>query len=105
MNKHTHTQWLREGNTVYALNLEGSNRFVAQVQGGWATQSRVRTDEYELEANARLITAAPELLEALTGLVNIGNLFTGDQDEDAAIWSAADAAARAAIAKATGESE
>lgn len=70
MSKHTHTEWLREGNTVYALNLEGSNRFVAQVQGGWAIQSRVRTDESEIEANARLIAAAPDLLSSLSKKVN-----------------------------------
>lgn len=94
MNKHTHTEWLREGNTVYALNLEGSNRFYLQVQGGWATQGRVRTDEAELEANARLIAAAPELLEALQRLVD-------SVDPESTGWSEA----VDAIAKAIGESE
>ncbi len=69
MSKHTQQEWQRDGATVYALNVEGTNRFVAQVQGGWATQGRNRTDAEEVEANARLIAAAPELLEALERLV------------------------------------
>ena len=64
-NKHTPQEWLRDGTTVYALNVEGTNRFSAQVQGGWATSGRNRTEASELEANARLIAAAPELLALL----------------------------------------
>ena len=45
------------------------------------------------EANARLIAAAPELLEALRGVVRVADRSTIEFD-----------AARAAIAKATGES-
>jgi hypothetical protein len=65
MTSHTPGEWLiGDGAFVYALNAEGSNRFCAQMQGGWQTQGRLRTDREELEANARLIAAAPELLEA-----------------------------------------
>ena len=47
-------------------------------------------------ANARLIAAAPELLDALDRLLNWPRVFDGLRAEDVAF-------ARAAIAKATGE--
>lgn len=72
-NKHTPQDWLRGGTTVYALNAEGTNRFSAQVQGGWSTSGRNRTEPAELEANARLIASAPELLEALSTKVKTQN--------------------------------
>ena len=50
------------------------------------------------EANARLIAAAPELLEALDGLCGLAELRPGHLQD----YKAAVAAARAAIAKATG---
>ena len=55
-----------------------------------------RRDTSEVEANARLIAAAPDLLEALKEMVNLVELmcpFDGPQQRKA----------RAAIAKATGE--
>lgn len=50
------------------------------------------------EANARLIAAAPELLEALEGLCGLAELRPGHLQD----YKAAVAAARAAIAKAKG---
>lgn len=94
MSKHTQQEWQRDGATVYALNIEGTNRFVAQVQGGWSTQGRNRTDVEEVEANARLIAAAPDLLEALRDALCA--LECCGKDYQAATK------ARAAIAKATG---
>lgn len=103
MRGHTHTEWLRVGTTVYALNAEGTNRFSAQVQGGWATDGRLRTDAEELEANARLMAAAPQLLEALQDLVEVARVLEpktiGDQNDQESRISTAEAA----IAKATGE--
>jgi len=58
---HTPGPWLRSGNTVYALNPDGFNRFCAQVQDA-------HTPNHELEANARLMAAAPKLLSALVAL-------------------------------------
>lgn len=49
------------------------------------------TPDAEKEANARLIAAAPELLEALRGVLRVADRATVEFD-----------AARAAIAKATG---
>lgn len=58
MSKHTPGPWMVEGCTVYALNDDGYNRFSALVQDA-------HTPVDELEANARLIAAAPELLSLL----------------------------------------
>jgi len=63
-------------------------------------------DDYEREwrnteahANARLIAAAPDLLEALEAVIAAHDVGVLD---DPIGWSAADTAARAAIAKAKG---
>jgi hypothetical protein len=101
MSEYTAQEWQRDGTTVYALNIEGTNRFSAQVQGGWATDGRLRTDADELEANARLIASAPDLLEALRVLTEYNAEMSGDVslfDRDD-LWQKAEAA----IAKATGE--
>lgn len=67
--KFTQPEWKVDGSTVYALNLEGSNRFTAHVQPGWATHGRLRTDPNECRAVAVLMHAAPELYEALTRIM------------------------------------
>jgi hypothetical protein len=66
---HTPTQepWLLTGTTVYALNDGGTNRFSASVQQGFIDSGSERTSLEELEANARLIAAAPLLLQELRG--------------------------------------
>jgi hypothetical protein len=67
---HTPGPWLCDRQTVYALNDEGQNRFVAGIQGGFTSITpRVRTEAGELDANARLIAAAPDLLAALKDCV------------------------------------
>ena len=58
---HTPGPWRREGRFVYALGEGETNVFSANVQGG-GSGSDVATLA-EQEANARLIAAAPELLE------------------------------------------
>ena len=61
--KHTPGPWKHEDRTyVYALNEQGSNRFYVDVQRGRANGEL--TQLAELLANARLIAAAPDLLEA-----------------------------------------
>ena len=66
---------------------------VATVWKGWVNEGEVG---FPLEANARLIAAAPELLESLERCFDIMN--------NGGTWSLEDqAAARAAIAKAKGE--
>lgn len=68
--KHTPGPWKIAGETadkqsfVYALNESGTNQFWFDIQPG-RTDDNQRTSDAELAANARLIAAAPELLEAL----------------------------------------
>ena len=81
---------------VYALNAHGSNRFFSGVQAGWLAGEPVegRTAPEELLANAKLMSAAPELLEALEGFL----AEFGDKAVNANVQKA-----RAAIKKARGE--
>jgi hypothetical protein len=58
--------WLLEPRFVYALNRHQINRFSLMIQSGYADEGR--TSNEELEANARLIAAAPELYEALDAI-------------------------------------
>lgn len=68
--KHTPGPWLVAGSTVYALNDEQfpANRFSAQVSSGWVDEVQ-RISNNEIMANARLMGAAPDLLEALEELI------------------------------------
>jgi len=72
MNKHTPGPWLVTGGTfVYALNDYGTNSFWANIyagsQGGYKSAA---TPSEEIEANANLIAAAPDLLEALSKMLD-----------------------------------
>jgi hypothetical protein len=96
MSTHTPGPWIREGLLVYALHHNGDfrkgipvavNRFSTQVQ---ACIGQGGTAE-EAEANARLIAAAPELLEFLKVLM---------EDQSAYPWHRA---ASTLIAKAEGK--
>src|SRR5690554_6165635 len=98
--KFTTGPWMLSGRTVYALNDQGFNRFSALVQDA-------HTSAVELDANARLIAAAPELLEALECALAQCLAWQGEPNDE---WScpihvAVCKRARAAIAKATGESK
>lgn len=96
--KHTPGEWMvASSTTVYALNADGFNRFSCQVQDA-------HTARVELEANARLIAAAPELLVACKSVIAVhaewiesmtGLRIAGE--------SSCIQICRTAIAKATGE--
>lgn len=97
--QHTPGEWLLAGSDdrfVYALNAQGCNRFWAHVQGGMTGPGEHTKDE-ELEANGRLIGAAPDLLEAL-------QLLMGPLESMVDNMNAAQKA-RAAINKATGQTQ
>jgi hypothetical protein len=102
MTEPTPGPWLRDGTTVYALNNIGVNRFDATVQPGWRdTDEGVRTPKQELEANAMLMHAAPDLLDATKQALGIlleripGSLPGAEQAVEAL---------RTAIEKARGQS-
>jgi hypothetical protein len=113
---HTPGPWLLQERTVYALDeSEKSNRFSCRVQGGFQVRRVVehgeRTSDVELDANARLIAAAPELLEALEA-ISEGHL--PDQPAASSLdeyeWAVQHVRklrkiARAAIARAKGETQ
>lgn len=94
--KHTPRPWLfdegRDAITTHNRITNGETR-IATVELGWAEPL-----ESEQIANARLIAAAPDLLEALIELADCGAEAWGE-DRPCVKW------ARAAIARATGESE
>ena len=81
--------------TVYAVSEDGVNIFDAQVQPGYAGDRR--TPVNEITANAQLIAAAPELYEALEKMVE-DDFKSGAPDHYQRT-----ASARAALAKARGE--
>lgn len=69
-NKFTPGPWHAASTTVYAFNAEGYNRFSAHVYGGDGDfGSRISPDE--VTANAVLMSAAPDLLEALQGMLQV----------------------------------
>jgi len=114
--KHTHTQgeWTKLGCTVYAGEImiagtycEGNRSLHPIVFEKDIVPDSMGTHGNgwdEAGANARLISAAPNLLEALEGLMHGSRKVTSQED-----WNAereeASATARAAIAKATGKGD
>ena len=94
---HTPGLWLVADTTVYSLQSDGHvlvNRFSAHVQTGVGRDAQ-RTPLAELEANARLMAEAPNLLAALQEVLPLAENW-GHPDHPGI------AAARAAIARATG---
>ena len=89
MTQHSSGTWIARGNTVFT-------------EGDWACSVAVATNigslrKAEMNANARLIAAAPEMFEALRTIVEYGPQSGMKADAPMLI------AARAAIAKATGQ--
>jgi hypothetical protein len=102
MNKHTPGPWRaqpREG-------FEGEWEVVSTCEIEWLIAAAApHIDGDPDEANARLIAAAPELLEALVGLMRVMPVLPADAKTIRGIeqqYDAAHRAARAAIAKAKG---
>ena len=106
MKTHTHTQhtpgpWLDSGN-------DGKRNVIVESQWGSIAAAWDTGDAMQMRANARLIAAAPDLLEALTELLQERYVDgdESDQEFDAqGNWtcnSPASIKARAAIARAKG---
>ncbi len=82
MSKHTPGPWLiyDNGTFVYALGNGGTNVFWADVQSAGSERASLS----EKRANARLIAAAPELLDALKAAVDCGMVPNSSASEGGA---------------------
>jgi hypothetical protein len=91
VNKHTPGPWtLEDGEALVIRGSDDGQICIANwLRGRGGLGGRRKNDE--VQANARLIAAAPDLLDALKGVVRIADRQTVEFD-----------AARAAIAKAEG---
>lgn len=111
--KHTPKPWLISGKTVYALDENGiANRIRFFIDGGHVKRSsslhgggpdNVKTSEAELLATAQVAAAAPDMLEALQGLLACCEAYPAFQKTENTITHGRVEFARAAIAKARGE--
>jgi hypothetical protein len=98
MTKHTQGPWHITGNKTKYIEARIRDGWLQEVASVGPTESDNGYGPQQ-EANARLIAAAPELLEALQEILAIdGHSSLTREDSDKL-----DAKARAAIAKATGE--
>ncbi|MGN6312888.1 MAG: hypothetical protein ACTHMO_03900 [Rhodanobacteraceae bacterium] len=103
--QHTPGPWITDRPYIRS---HGGNATVCEVKDGWYNRSGPQYSQEEIQANARLIAAAPELLEALQALEPF--LSTQSQMLDSASlnegrasdFDVASMKARATIAKATG---
>ena len=93
MSKYTPAPWNVWGETKLCVNAE--KRSVA------CASQETMADWETAKANAQLIAAAPELLEALEQLVMINKIYSEDKEYDFA-WAEMQFA-KQAIAKAKGE--
>ena len=103
MAKTTHTPgpWRITGPNIRADTELGTGALIATVEHHWHTRqpyAKFETSGTELDANARLIASAPDLLQALREMMREFEPSTGGAAVDAIVL------ARAAIEKATGDS-
>jgi hypothetical protein len=82
---------------MYSLHVLASDQTPAEMAAAIVHVAGTNPDD---EANARLIAAAPEMLEALATL--LGCAETDSMDDKSNVWRSAIIDARATIAKATG---
>jgi len=80
--KHTPGPWLRKGHCVYALMHHAYVKGVEQFKNRFSVNVMFDRDCHikEAEANARLIAAAPELLDALVMARAIVAMYGGTPD-------------------------
>jgi hypothetical protein len=86
--QHTSGPWIRKGDWIHGMPGSGASQGIAQILGNCGCKKTV-------EANARLISAAPDMLDALQAVCDA----CGDQDSLIMMQ------ARAALAKAKGQSD
>lgn len=90
MSAHTPAPWIVRGNSIVADETEDRLEMRVRIHSG---------NRDDIKANARLISAAPELLDALQAILE----FPSGQYSECDGYDAAYENARSAIAKATGE--
>ena len=85
MNKHTKGPWkiTRDTGSPCSIEAEGSDGYALAKVYLTDPKTRKRTEEYA--ANAALIAAAPELLEALESVLDV---ITGDQAAELGVYDA-----------------
>lgn len=109
MSAHTPGPWVVADDVVFQVRAHNQQMLVAEVRGwGWLTGGgglALSDEEAEKiqKANARLIAAAPELLDALKNLEAACAAVASWSDDCLDFSDATRVAARAAIAKAEGE--
>jgi hypothetical protein len=86
--KHTPSPWIRKGDWIQGMPESGASQGIAQILGNCGCAKTV-------EANARLISAAPDLLQVVEDYLLLCQLHD--------YVGAVPDAARSAIAKAKGE--
>jgi len=97
MSGHTPGPWTAFQSTASFFDVvKGNGEYDPSVASVWASEGR------PAGANARLIAAAPDLLEALRILTMMAETSGGTSGPDAELMAACDQANRA-IAKATGQ--
>lgn len=102
MSKQSHTPgpWVSRNNMVFG----GKKCICSNVNAASPTPQNIAEDVAMSIANARLMAAAPELLEALQGMIEV---YGGQYNDDCLPKSSTELEliqqARAAIAKATGQ--
>lgn len=109
--KWTPGPWTRAGSLVYANRPQDGGTIcqVSEVRHSHLVQHKEpilgSADGAEIYANARLIAAAPELYEALAGLLDVLSEYVGWRNTAAhePRETAAEDKARAALAKARGK--
>ena len=106
--KHTQGPWeiraTRIDDNAFISDIQAPNQDNPSQSGSNPTVATTwyRPDDGEAEANARLIAAAPDLLEALNELVNWFGMDRSDWDGWEGVNEVLDSASNA-IAKATGK--
>lgn len=98
MSGHTKGPWEIERYSDGLLQIVGDLKVIDDDEENVTTV--VEAISYGSEANAKLIAAAPELLEALEIAYSMAGLFNRDSDD---VWVSAKNKIEAAIAKARGE--
>jgi hypothetical protein len=91
------TEYMKSSRGGYAQQIFDANGVLVATAAWYPVRVSESTTATNREANARLIAAAPDLLEALEAMYEMFNGNGITPDDDAAII-----AARSAIAKATG---